>query len=93
MPTIVCKFCNKSFVSNKRTIKYCSDECLKQKKLAYWREFYQKNNEYKKSEARRRLKEDGDKIRYRRREHHKIDNTRHKKTARKTYLKPRDKVI
>jgi hypothetical protein len=93
MPTLICKFCNKSFVSNKRTIKYCSDKCLKQKKLAYWREFYQKNKEYKKSEARRRLKEDGDKIRSRRRELYKIDNTRHKKTARKSYLKRRDKVI
>ena len=50
MPTTTCKFCNKSFLSNKRTIKYCSDGCLKQKKLAYWREFYQKNKEYKKSE-------------------------------------------
>ena len=92
MKVLNCAECNKSFVSNKRK-KYCSDECLKQKKLAYWREFYQKNKEYKKSEARRRLKEDGDKIRSRRRELYKIDNTRHKKTARKTYLKHRDKVI
>ncbi len=48
MKVLNCAECNKSFVSNKRK-KYCSDECLKQKKLAYWREFYQKNKEYKKN--------------------------------------------